>query len=480
MNSAYDVVICGAGSAGVAAAYYLAINHQITNVLIVDKHAPLSQTSAKSGENIRNWWPTQPMIDLANRSFELMEELMLASKNVFNLERQGYAYVTEDPSILSGYLAHYRSLDVGDLRIHEPDQFDLQYEPPAATYADNRIAGADILLDPWVIRQTFPHFSQNVEAVIHARRAGSISAQQLGQYLLQEAKIWGAHFERATVVDVEVVDVKVVDVETTDGADTADKATVKQVSAVIIQNTQGIHRIETRRFVNAAGPFANHIAQMLGQALPITNIFQQKIAFQDPLRVIPRNAPFTIFMDKQQVNWSPEERRFLADDPTLAWMVGELPGGVHIKPEGGNDSTWLKLGWAYNQLGEEPLWEPNVNELFPELLMRAASRLVPQFKHYFNNIQQPLVHYGGYYTKTEENLPLIGPMGVDENFVSGAYMVGALSGFGTMMSCAAGELLAKWVAHSALPAYANIFSLERYADPELIDVLKAQAKVGEL
>jgi len=38
-----------------------------------------------------------------------------------------------------------------------------------------------------------------------------------------------------------------------------------------------------------------------------------------------------------------------------------------------------------------------------------------------------MVYYGGFYTMTEENWPLIGPMEVDDVFV-----VGALSGFGTM------------------------------------------------
>ncbi|MCP4363638.1 MAG: FAD-binding oxidoreductase, partial [Chloroflexi bacterium] len=57
MSQIFDVVICGAGSIGVAAAYYLAKRQGITNVLLVDQQPPLSQTSAKSGENYRNWWP---------------------------------------------------------------------------------------------------------------------------------------------------------------------------------------------------------------------------------------------------------------------------------------------------------------------------------------------------------------------------------------------------------------------------------------
>ena len=39
--------------------------------------------------------------------------------------------------------------------------------------------------------------------------------------------------------------------------------------------------------VNAAGPFADRIARMLGVELPVKNIYQQKIAFEDHLNAIP-------------------------------------------------------------------------------------------------------------------------------------------------------------------------------------------------
>ena len=52
-----DVIICGAGIAGVAAAYTLAVHHGIHDVLLVDERAPLTLTSDKSSEGYRNWWP---------------------------------------------------------------------------------------------------------------------------------------------------------------------------------------------------------------------------------------------------------------------------------------------------------------------------------------------------------------------------------------------------------------------------------------
>ena len=67
---------------------------------------------------------------------------------------------------------------------------------------------------------------------------------------------------------------------------------------------------------------------------------------------------------------------------------------------------------------------------------------------------------GGYYCKTRENRPLIGPLPIE-----GAYVLGALSGSGVMAAHAAGELLSQHVAEQPLPEYAKWFLPSRYEDP---------------
>lgn len=73
------------------------------------------------------------------------------------------------------------------------------------------------------------------------------------------------------------------------------------------------------------------------------------------------------------------------------------------------------------------------------------------------------MHDGGFYTKTQENRPLIGPLGVE-----GGFVVGALSGFGVMASSAAGELAATWITGGELPDYAASLALQRYDDPAYV------------
>ena len=63
-----SIVICGAGIAGIATAYWLSVVHRKSDILIVDPMAPMSLTSAASGENYRNWWPQEELAEFADRS----------------------------------------------------------------------------------------------------------------------------------------------------------------------------------------------------------------------------------------------------------------------------------------------------------------------------------------------------------------------------------------------------------------------------
>jgi len=377
-----DVVICGAGSAGVAAAYYLA-KRGIRNVLIIDKNPPLSQTSAKSGENYRNWWPNNIMAHFMNRSIDLMQELARSTNNAFNMEQRGYLYVTRKPEHeLQSYIDHYSQLDVGDIRVHDGGKNDdtKHYLPPSSRGYEEDLDGADILANRQIIQKTFPHLSANIQTVVHARRAGGISAQQLGIYLLDEARKLGVKLLTGDVTKVDV-----------------DNKGVKAVE-VIIDGAQ--HRIQTRSFINAAGPFAPEIASLLGVELPVFSILQQKIAIQDIHGVIPREAPFTIIMDEQYLDWDEQEKADLDSDTELQWLVKKFPGGLHIKPEGGKDSPWIKLGWAINSVAEEPVWEPEFTPEFPEIVLRGAAKFIPGLKPYLNKLPKPVIRYAGYYTKT--------------------------------------------------------------------------------
>jgi glycine/D-amino acid oxidase-like deaminating enzyme len=100
--------------------------------------------------------------------------------------------------------------------------------------------------------------------------------------------------------------------------------------------------------------------------------------------------------------------------------------------------------------------------------------MIPGLSAYRKRLPEPIVD-GGYYTRTIENRPLIGPMGP-----AGSYVAGGLSGFGIMAACAAGELAAIHMTGHDLPAHAASLELDRYQDPDYRREIDAMTDSGQI
>src|SRR5512144_1238194 len=129
-----DIVICGAGIAGIAAAYQLSVKHRAGRIILVDERPPLTLTSDKSTECYRNWWPGpgDAMVGLMNRSIDLLERWAHESGNAFSLNRRGYVYATADPArilTLQKAAEEAASLGSGPVRIHRGQPGDPPYQP---------------------------------------------------------------------------------------------------------------------------------------------------------------------------------------------------------------------------------------------------------------------------------------------------------------------------------------------------------------
>lgn len=452
-RSTANVVICGAGIAGISAAYHLAVKQGIRDVVLVDERAPLSLTSDKSTECYRNWWPGpgDAMVSLMNRSIGIMEDLARESGNIFRLNRRGYLYVTADPSRIDELRRageEAAALGAGEMRVH---QRDASYAPAAEEGFENQPDGSDLILDPAMIRRYFPYLSERTVAVIHARRCGWLSAQQLAMYMLECAKERGVKF----------VDARVEAVDTTGS----------RVRAVWLGNGA---TIATENLVIAAGPFLKEAGKMIGVDLPVFNESHIKVSFRDEAHVFPRNAPLLIWIDAQKLPWSDEERAVFAEWKETRALLDEFPSGVHARPEGGTASPMLLVLWTFHTEHVEPVLPIRYDPHYPEIALRGLSTMVPALQTYFGKMPR-MTTDGGYYTKTQENRPLIGRLPVP-----GAYVIAALSGYGIMASCAAGELLAAHITGGRLPAYAPAFSLERYEDPSYQELLKNWGASGQL
>src|SRR6185436_16299091 len=123
-QAAKKIVICGAGIAGVAAAYYLAVEYGHDDVVLIEPGNPLSLTSDKSTEAYRNWWPGPDwaMTAFMNRSIDLIEEIARATNNRINLNRRGYLFATADKSKIAFLQTMARSAESrggGAARFHD-------------------------------------------------------------------------------------------------------------------------------------------------------------------------------------------------------------------------------------------------------------------------------------------------------------------------------------------------------------------------
>ncbi|MFO0002345.1 MAG: FAD-dependent oxidoreductase, partial [bacterium] len=193
-----DVAVIGAGSVGIAVAYYLVRDHGLRRVALIDPLAPMSLTSAQSGENYRNWWPHRVMTAFTDHSIDLMERLDECSGGRLRMTRGGYALVTrrERPGDLIDALHLGYADSPGEIRIREHEG---DYASPRRSPWKGVPSGVDVLVDRGLIRKTFPAFAQDIATVLHIRRAGSIDAQQMGSLMLEAIREAGATVIRGTV-----------------------------------------------------------------------------------------------------------------------------------------------------------------------------------------------------------------------------------------------------------------------------------------
>jgi glycine/D-amino acid oxidase-like deaminating enzyme len=286
--------------------------------------------------------------------------------------------------------------------------------------------------DAGAIRARYPFVTDRVAAMLHVRRAGFMNARRLGSWLLARACASGAELVRDNVTGLIAGNGRVTGVRLESGS-----------------------RIDTDAFVLAAGPLLPAWAARLELDVPIVNELHSKISFEDEAGVIPRDAPLMIW-----------------NDPVDLGAHGVFPAGVHFRPRGERSILGI---WTYDTRIEEPMFPPVFADDYREIVIRGLAAMVPGLTMYAGRSREAIAD-GGYYCKTPDNRPLIGPTPIE-----GAYVLGALSGFGIIASQAGAELLALHLLERPLPDYAAAFHPARFNDPAYQRVLATlDPRAGQL
>jgi glycine/D-amino acid oxidase-like deaminating enzyme len=450
-------VVCGAGIAGISAAYHLAVVHGCENVVLIEEGNPLSLTSDKSTECYRNWWPGPDgaMTKFMDHSIDLIEGLARTTDNRFNLNRRGYVFASAEPdkaAWLHAMATLAETHGAGPVRVHDTGA-DTYVKSPDMGF-ETPLTGADIITDASLIRRHFPYLSEQTRVVAHARRAGWLSAQQLGMTMLEAAREHGVRLVRGRMTGADIES--------------------GRVSAVHVEQAGVRQTLPATHLVLAAGPMLKETAGNLGIDLPITGERHFKISISDTLGIMPRDAPMVIWLDRQNLPWTDDERAELSGDDSTRWLTEPFPAGVHGRPDGRGAGSTLLILFNYENSAADIVFPLPEEENYPEIALRGMSTMVPALKAYIDRGVRPYVD-GGYYIRTRENRPLIGPTAIEGVFVSGAY-----SGFGIMASCAGGDLIARHVLGAHLPAYAPAFALTRYQDPAYMELIENWGDDGQL
>jgi sarcosine oxidase, subunit beta len=229
LKSTYDVVIIGAGVHGLAAAYYLARNHGITNVAVLDKGYLGGGNSGRNTTIVRSNYLTAEGVRFYDRSVKLYEEL--AAELNFNVMFSQLGHLT---------LAHNDS----SLRT-------MRWRAEV-----NKLQGVrSEVIGPQEIKRLVPY----LDISAHARYPilGALYHPP-GGIVRHDAVNWGYAravdacgiqiHQRTEVTGIEVQEGRIVSVVTTRG------------------------RIGTRCVINCTAGSASLVASMAGVALPIVTL----------------------------------------------------------------------------------------------------------------------------------------------------------------------------------------------------------------
>jgi len=374
-----DAVVIGGGIVGVATAFWLS-RDGLDTVLVEMRDGLSTLTTPESIESFRAQFTEPAMSELAQESIEVFEsfaDVIGIHGYDIDLHHQGYLFVTDDADMIDEVEAAVR-------KHHELGVTDSEF-----------LTGEEA-------RERFPFLSDSIVAGTFRQKDGWLSTHEATQGFAKGSE---ARFLLRT--------------EATD----------------VLQDAQGVCGVETSRgtiatrtVVNAAGPFAGKIGEMVGLDLPLEPVRRQK-AFLSQQPLVPQDAPLTIDIVRDSY-WRPE-----TGGAYVAWVDPEEP------------------------VDEDPSEDLYTDPYFAAIVLEKLIKITPFWEEVAMNLKKADVHpSAGYYVYTPDDQPLIGPVPEVPGFcLNCGYWAGV------MLSPAAGRRVADLVT-GAMDPQENILRPTRYEE----------------
>ncbi|HEY44412.1 MAG TPA: FAD-binding oxidoreductase [Anaerolineae bacterium] len=361
---------------GASTAYHLALAG-VKDVLLLERETYFGQgATGRCAGGVRYQFSTEINIRLSLASFPMLERFGEEIGQDCSYRKCGYLFVLtrpEEVQIFKENVALQRSLGVQTIWLSGEEVRDVA---PNMRFED-ALAGTihmdDGLADP------------NSVVMGYIRRA-----RQLGAQTQTEVEVTG----------IEVISGRVSGLHTSAGT------------------------IRGSAVVNAAGPWAGLIGEMVGIEIPITPIRRQMVT-TSPLPDLPQDFPFVI----------------------------DFARSLYFHREGEGVLTGM------SNPDEKPGFDQRIDPAWELIAMEAAAERMPMLEH-----AGRLNGWAGLYEVTPDAHPIFGPTAVE-----GFWIVGGFSGHGFMHGPIAGKLMSEFILEGkAQTLDVSMLDLARFKERRLI------------
>ena len=365
---------------GASAAYHLARNG-IRNVILIEREPMLGMGSTgRNAGGVRHQFSSEANVKLSIESIQLFERFEDEVGQEIDFHQDGYLFLLSDEANLNAFtrnVAMQRRLGVEADVITPGEAQRLATGLEVEGVIGATFCARDGIADPNGVTMGFAK-----------------AAQADGVEIVRETEVTGIHREGNRVAAVET--------------------------------TRG--RVSTRAVVNAAGPYAKSIGEMVGLEIPVLP-YRRHIFISEPI------APVSI---PGRNLGAPANRIMVIDFETTFYFHREGAG----------------ILFGMSDPDDPPGFDTTVSWEFLEKVTGVAVRRLPRLT------EAAIAHaWAGLYEVTPDGMPIIGTA----KEVEGFYMINGFSGHGFQHSPAAGRILAEIISTGAAADDITPFAYERFS-----------------